>query len=134
MTDAEIHNAIRTRFSAEVATPQGLWTIYDNQDKAAPQDGTRWCRLTILRGDSERRTIGTREYRDRGVAIAQLFDPKAEGDGYLLDLGGAVKTAFNDVTASGVRYGAVTVRPVGRRKSDYQINVEIPFQADSQEA
>ncbi len=132
MTEAALHNAIRARFEAQITNGSPvLWTVFDNQDKAPPTDGSRWCRFTVRRANSRRLTCGTAEYRKSGVAFAQIFGPVGEGDGELLAIADRIVTAFQGVTAAGVKYKTVTTRPIGQDGNLYQVNVEFPFEADS---
>lgn len=129
--EALLHNAIRARFKAQVSNAVPLVTVFDNDPTSPPQDGSRWCRFTIRRAESRRLTCGTAEYRKGGVAFAQLFGPAGEGDGNLLELAETILLAFQGQTAAGVKYKTVTVRPIGQTGNEYQVNVEIPFEADS---
>lgn len=131
MTWTELHNLIRWRFQTQVATPQSLTTIYDN-DPTPPTDGSTWCRFTILRGESRRITCGVLSYRESGRAVASLFCPVGGGDGALLTLADAIATAFRSQSVSGIRYLTPTVVPVGESLGEYQINVSCPFEADTQ--
>ncbi len=131
MTEAQLHNVIRSRFQTEITAKVPLATVFDNQEEKPPTDGSRWCRFTIRRAESRRLTCGTAEYRKSGVAFAQLFGPAGEGDGELLNLAGTILLAFQGLTIAGVKYKTVTVRPIGQSGTEYQVNVEIPFEADS---
>ena len=136
MTDSELHNLIRTRFKEQVQTPQSLTTIYDNDPAGPPTDGSTWCRFSIRRGETQRITVGVRQYRMMGIAYAQLFCGVGKGDGDLLELADAIATAFRSQNASGIRYGTPSIVPVGVIESEgqYQINVQCPFAADTQES
>ncbi|HSW45774.1 MAG TPA: phage tail terminator-like protein [Phycisphaerae bacterium] len=130
MTSSDLHNAVRERFSDEVGEGLELTVIYDNDPQSPPADGSIWCRCSIKRADTIQVEIGPSSYRKHGRVYAQLFGPVAAGDGDLLELADGIEAAFQGVTAGGVRYGAVTVRPVGVDGHEYQVNVEIPFMAD----
>lgn len=130
MTNSEFHNAVRERFGAEVEEAQSLRVLYDNDPASPPTDGSVWCRCTIKRTDTEQIEAGPTSFRKHGRVYAQLFAAPETGDGDLLELANAIEAAFQGVTAAGVRYGAVTVRPVGSGGNGYQVNVEIPFMAD----
>jgi len=47
MNDSALHNAIRSKWATDIETGKNLYTIYDNQKKSAPTDGSTWCRLTV---------------------------------------------------------------------------------------
>lgn len=131
MTNTALHNAVRARFKAQVADAKSLTTVYDNDPTSPPADGSNWCRFAIRRADSEQIEAGPASFRKHGIAYAQLFGPVEKGDKELLLLADAIEAAFQGQTAVGVRYGKVTVRPVGNDRSGaYQVNVEIPFTAD----
>ena len=129
MTDSQLHNAIRDRFEAYVAGGGNVPVVYDNDPKAPPSGGALWCRCTIQRNETIQVESGPASYRRHGRVDAQLFGPLTRGDGPLLELADGIVSAFEGVTAAGVRYGAVTVRPIGVRGQEYQVNVEIPFTA-----
>lgn len=130
MTDSELHNAIRDRFDDEIATGQDVAVLYDNDPNGPPADGSVWCRCSIKRTDTVQVESGPASYRRHGRVYAQLFGPVELGDGDLLELADEIGSAFEGVSAGGVRYGAVTVRPIGVSGHEYQVNVEIPFTAD----
>lgn len=135
MTSEQLANTIQARFAARVAAPQSLATIYDNDPTPPPADGSLWCRFTVLDGASRRVTVGVKEYRTAGVAIAQLFGPLGEGTHTQRQIADAIVSAFQDQTAGGVWYGVPTVSNIGKTsQGNYQINVTCPFQADSVEA
>jgi len=132
MTRLQIHNAIRARFATQIETGQSLVTVYDNQAQNPPTDGSLWCRFSVRDGDSNRITVGVKRYRHQGVAIAHLYGPIGSGDGVLLAMAEAVVTAFRDVNAGGVTYLTPEIMSVGQEDHNYQINVEVPYQADEQ--
>jgi hypothetical protein len=127
-------NAVRSRFAAQVETPQGLWVIYDNQDRSPPSDERLWCRFTVLDGDTERVTIGVRQYRTVGLGLAQLFVPMGTGTKAIRVMADAIRAAFQDVSTGGVRYGVPRVENIGDDgKGKYQVNVTCPWQVDETE-
>jgi len=133
MTWTEIENAIRTRFHEQVETALSLYTVYDNQDKQAPTDNSMWCRLSIQPGDVRQITVGVRQYRYLGVIFAQLFGPLGSGDGDLMEMAEAIAQLFRSQTVSGVTYFTPRIDKVGQGPQQYQINVEIDYQAGDQE-
>lgn len=131
MTDSSLHNAIRAKFATDIETGKSLYTIYDNQKKSAPTDGSKWCRLTIKRSQSQQVESGPGSFRKHGIVYAQLFCPVEKGDGDLVEMADNIVAAFQGVTAGGVRYLEATVVPIGNdRRGSYQVNVEIRFMAD----
>jgi hypothetical protein len=134
VTNEALANAIQSRFAAQVATPQSLTTIYDNDPTPSPADNSLWCRFTVLDGETRRVTVGVKQYRTVGVAIAQLFGPVGDGTQAQRQLADAIVAAFQDQTAGGVRYGVPSVDNIGKTtQGNYQINVTCPFQADTVE-
>jgi len=131
MTWTEIENAIRTRFHEQVET--SLYTVYDNQDKQAPTDNSMWCRLSIRPGSVLRTTVGVKEYRYVGVIFAQLFGPLGTGDGDLMEMAESIAAVFRSQTVSGVTYLTPRIEKVGQGAQQYQVNVEIDYQANDQE-
>jgi hypothetical protein len=132
MTPTQLANVIQGRFATQVAAPRRLPTIYDNDPTPAPADGSLWCRFTVLDGDTRRITVGVKQYRTVGVAIAQLFGPAGEGTRAQRDTAGAIVSAFQDQAADGVRYGVPAVTNIGKTsQGNYQINVTCPFQAET---
>ena len=97
MTDqADIFQAIRSRFQTEIATEQAISVVYDNGPEPASISAS-WCRFSVSVDNHEQQTMGTVRYRMTGTATAQLFTPIAKGDGASIDLADAVVTAFRGV-------------------------------------
>ena len=125
-------NTIRTRFKTEVADALSLTTQYDNQSLDNP-DNTNWCRLTIVPGETQQKSIGspdTQRERTVGAMIAQLFAPLSAGDGTILDIANSIRTAFKRVTVSGITFQTPYLVRVGQKKDSWQINVVCPFYGD----
>jgi hypothetical protein len=132
VTYTEIHNAIRSRFKTQIEDGESLTTLYCNDGQAAPADNSMWCRFYILDSPGKRLTVGVKNYRRPGVAVAQLFGPLGQGDGALIEMADAIATAFTSVSADGVRYLTAYQQPVGLEGGQYQINVICPFEAEHQ--
>lgn len=137
MSAQSIAIAIRSRFKAQVETPQSLTAKvqYDNAPLDPPDDGTAlWVRFAVVLGENRQIDIGgsggTNGYRRVGVAYASIFAPIETGDAAALTLADIVAAAFRSVTAGGVTYRTPTIRPLGRQGAWWQINVECPFYAD----
>lgn len=97
MTDqADIFQAIRSRFQTEIATEQAISVVYDNGPEPASISAS-WCRFSVSVENHGQPTLGTQRYRMTGTATAQLFTPIAKGDGASIDLADAVVTAFRGV-------------------------------------
>jgi len=132
VTYAEIHNAIRSRFQTLIEDGQGLPTLYANDGQTAPQDNAMWCRFYFHDSAGQRLTVGVKNYRRSGIAVAQLFGPAGQGDGELIEMADAIVEAFTSVSAGGVRYLTAYQQPVGLEEGRYQINVICPFEAEHQ--
>ncbi len=132
MTYTEIHNAIRSRFKTQIEDGQSLPTLYENDGQAAPQDNSMWCRFYVRDSAGQRLTVGVKNYRRSGLAVAQLFGPVGHGDGELIEMADAIVEAFTSVSADGVRYLTAYQQPVGLEEGRHQINVLCPFEAEHQ--
>lgn len=138
MTAFDLYSAIRARFEAQVQLPLSLPTVYDNGPDTHPDDSL-WARWTIQvpPGGTRQVQISVPVDRTTGVAIAQVFQPVAQGDKAALDAGVAIANAFRRVTDNGVRFKVPTVRTVGRDGGAggaggkwWQVNVICPFECD----
>ena len=132
MTYTQIHNAIRSRFKTLIEDGQSLATVYDNDGQSPPTDNSMWCRFYIRDSAGQRLTVGVKNYRRSGLAVAQLFGPAGQGDGELIEVVDAIVAAFTSVSAGGVRYLTAYQQPVGLEEGRYQINVICPFEAEHQ--
>lgn len=134
MTRKQLHNTIRARFKALVADAieGGLPTQYDNDGAFEKPDDSRWCRFTVLLGDSFQSELGSaRTTRTAGVAIAQVFVPVGQGDAEALDVADGIEPHFRQVTADGVVWKTPRTKTVGRDGAWWQVNVTCPFHADA---
>jgi hypothetical protein len=132
MTQEEIHNIIRTRFKTLIADVHTLTTQYDNEELSNP-DNILWCRLTIKEGSTSQTSIGSpgsNIFRVVGIIYAQLFCPIGDGDKDILAMADNIADAFRGVSISGVLFKSPSVRSLGRLGSEWQVNVECPFQSD----
>ena len=132
MNISGIHNAVRSAWKSQIADPQSLWTIYDNSDIGPPADGRNYCIFEVDAGDTRRITLGVKQYRTIGRAVAKLFCAAEVGDGGLLELADAIEVAFRDTTLSGVKFKTPSTQPMGKTKAgnEYQVTVYIPFDAE----
>jgi len=132
VTYTEIHNAIRSRFKTLIEDGQSLATVYDNDGQSPPTDNSMWCRFYIRDSAGQRLTVGVKNYRRSGLAVAQLFGPAGQGDGELIEMVDAIVAAFTSVSIGGVRYLTAYQQPVGLEEWRHQINVLCPFEAEHQ--
>jgi hypothetical protein len=93
---ADIFQAIRSRFQTEIGSEQGISVVHDNGPEPTSISAS-WCRFSVSVDNHEQATMGTVFYRMTGTATAQLFTPIAKGDGASIDLADAVVTAFRGV-------------------------------------
>ncbi len=132
-------SAIRARFRDEVATPEDLAVVYDNQDSAAKT--TRWARVSIDFGTAAQASTGgtsSMRFRVTGRVTVQLFEPigtaKTKGDGQQLALIDAVDAAFRGVRIATPQIVFGAPSPLGAPDIDSDIwwrrRVEIPFRCD----
>lgn len=127
-----IENAITSRFKTQVADALSIDVHYDNQEFTEPYD-TKWIRLLVRPGDTERMSYGgsTNRFRTHGVAIAQIMVPAGEGVEPAKEIADTIAAAFRSVTAGGVVYGVPYQQSVGRSgKQEWQLNVTCPWHAD----
>lgn len=130
-----VHDTIRSRFEAQVETPQSLPTQYDAHEKA-PTDSGKWARLTVRTGENRPVELssgasGTVTERLVGVMIVQIFTAPGEGDEEAHQLVNAVQVAFRQVTVSSVKWLTPVPESVGLRGRWFQYNVNCPFTVDT---
>tara|TARA_R110002096_G_C14661938_1_gene728448 strand:- start:42970 stop:43944 length:975 start_codon:yes stop_codon:yes gene_type:complete len=130
-----LHNAVRTRFEAQVETPEGVIAIYDNSPVDPPENALS-VRVAVRPGLSFRAENGGRDgcnrFRTPGVLMATILAPLETGDRDALRLVDVINTAFRAVTASGVTYQTPRVTNEGRDEDGrwWQIVVTCPFYSD----
>ena len=93
---ADIFEAIRSRFQTQIGTGQSVAVVHDNGPEPASITAS-WCRFSVSVESHEQATMGTIKYRMMGIATAQLFTPIAKGDGASINLADAVVAAFRGV-------------------------------------
>lgn len=130
---AAVAEAIRDRFTDQVATPNSLTVHHDN----APPTGLKasWYRLRIEPQSTT--LVGTggsaRRFRTEGVARVELFAPLTQGDGALLDVADDISAAFRGVQVASPDLHFRAPRLVGqatRTDAWFQRTMEIPFWFD----
>lgn len=100
MSFANIHEAIREKFRDDVATPNSMVVLQDNEAPSATVSQS-WYRLTVLVDSTEQISAGpsgSRRFRVMGHAVLNMFRPLATGDGAMLDIADAVVTAFRSTS------------------------------------
>lgn len=95
MSYQDVAEAIRAKFKTDVATPNSLVVVNDNQ---SPQNMAQsWYRLSVL-FDGQRQvhsgTATTIRWRITGRAVLNLFAPAAKGEGTLMEIVDATNAAF----------------------------------------
>lgn len=138
MTQAEVFEAIRTRFQTLIATPEGLRVIHDNAPEPSRTMVSRWVRFSVQVDSHQQVAMGARRYRMVGSATALVFVPKQEGDAAALAIADDIITAFRGVSLTDPM---VTFTPapgiIGTAADSEawcQRTVRIPFRADTVEA
>lgn len=130
-----LHNNIRSRFEAQVETPESVIVIYDNEPQKPPEDVTH-IRMAVRPGTTFRAenggAPGRNRYRTPGVFLATIMTPIELGDRTALRLADVINTAFRAVTAAGVTYQTPRVENRGRDEDGrwWRIAVTCPFYSD----
>lgn len=125
-----VSNVVRLRFQAQIKTPEGLATEWDNAPFASPPD-TLWARVSVrLEGARQTYTGRTNGYRKTGQIVIGLFAPIGTGDAAQLALADAIKTAFSLVEVAPVQFGVPSVGPGSRDGAYWRLEVTVPFDAD----
>lgn len=140
MTWSRTVNAIRQRFDAEVAEPQGLVVVRGNQPVGDTALGARWVRLSIQSATRDQVATGRSKFRTVGIAFAVLLEALGNGDGEQNELVDAIQAAFTQVSlqVAGTPTLFVRFRPPfadGEARIDetgcwWERTVQIPFIAD----
>jgi len=134
MSAESSHNAIRLRFNTEIASPESLTTIYDNEAEVPPLTSTMWCRLRIITGETELQSVGdvsSRLFRTVGIMYADLHSKYGSGDGYVLELADKIVEKFRCVTAGGIVFRSPSVMEEGIDQGGYwRVVVRCPFYYD----
>ena len=135
-----LHETIQRRFARLVAEPESLTVVYDNTGHigggsaaivAQPQPGSEWVQFsvtTVGAAGAEAGTSGT--LRTPGIAFAQVFEPVNDGDGNALALADKIASRFRSVVEKGVSFRTPALFSVGRSGPWWQLNVQLPFDAD----
>ena len=130
----DVFRVIRNRFRVEVETPypDDFDVIYDNEDAdRVPEEGTTWCRWTVLPGDSQLVSIGsTPRYRSWGLAVASIFVPINTGTKAANEIAHRIIAAFRTVTDQCVKFRVPRITHIGRSGRFHQVNVTCPYESD----
>lgn len=134
-TLVDIHDAIRSRFDTQVATPNSITILHDNQPPTAITQ--QRYRLSISEDSSEQVHVGAsgaRRYRIKGTAVLTLYAPASMGDNTMVGIMDDVLTAFRGVAISAQ---SILFRPEPypsgapvRGDGYFMRTMVIPFEAD----
>jgi hypothetical protein len=134
MSQAQTIEAVRGRYMAQVATPGGIDTVYDNGPALAGDQPV--ARVTVTVRDERQLTLGRpRRWRTVGEMEVRLQQPRERGDAAVLTLAETVVGAFRGVELSSpfpIRFfppptvsGALDIEAATVTRV-----VRVPFQAD----
>jgi len=107
--------SIRERFRTQVSVPQSLPTIHDNAPNAALPGVGRYCRFLVQLGEQTQQTLsanGGGHWRTVGTAVAAVYQPVGDGDGWQIELADTIVDAFRGQTIVGpplVRFDAPSI-------------------------
>lgn len=122
-----IEGAIATEFAKATAYP----VFYGNQT-VKPPNNAPWLWCTINFGDGEYQFLKQGDSIN-GVAQVNIFTPVATGTGLALTIADRVKSVFNRLTVSGVRFRPASgPRAIAQADTSawYQVSVSIQFKAE----
>jgi len=129
VTHAEIKQAIRRRFNAEIGVTRDVKVQYGDHPFERPE--ALWVRCTLQFGESRQvETGGTKRQRVTGLIVAQVFDPVNEGDADATEMADWIAAAFRAVSANQVTYQMPRIEERGRDQNEWQIDVICPFYSD----
>ena len=137
MTFLSVAQTISKKFDDEVGSILSNFAVaHDNAPFAEPDvSETRWCRFSVLPGESEGREIGCSTFRTTGIALASVFVQVELGDKLALEAADAIVTAFRDKTFTNsgttVVFQSPSVTNVGRDGAWFQLNISIPWYSDN---
>jgi hypothetical protein len=77
-----------------------------------------WVRFSILTGSPILPELGSRNQRNNGRIIVQIFTPKGQGDGRGTAIADAIMELWNTANTGSVILGAHELIPVGATKED----------------
>jgi hypothetical protein len=131
-TFAEVTNAARTSFGSLVATPLGITYAWDNREFTPPDpDATepRWCRVAVRYDETRHAATGASNlFEKNGNVEVGIRAPLGDRDQSSLEVADAIKTAFRELTESGVIYGVPSVTKAPERGEVWwRTELSIPF-------
>jgi hypothetical protein len=135
MSATALTNAVRTRVHSEIESDPTLelaGVVYDNL-KAKKGQQAPWLRVSTLLGEAEQVTIGNpggNIHRTPGVLSINIHDDPGIGEGRAYKIADAIRLAFLEKSADGVRYRTPTITRIGRADRWWIVNVSIPFVYD----
>lgn len=119
---------VNARFCAAVAAVGQFPIIFGNEpDETQVPD---WGRLSVVFGVPdllEQRSTGS-AYSSIGVATLQIYSRLHEGDQRGLEVADLVALACSNIVDRGVRFGAPSLRHIGRDGPGWRLDVRAPFQ------
>ena len=128
----DVAEAIRDRFTDQVATPNSLTVHHDNAPPTALKES--WYRLRIELGTAAMVATGSaKRWRVQGLARVDLYAPLTKGDGALLEVADDIVTAFRNVRLASPDlhfYAPRMVGNSGRSDAWFTRTMEIPFWYD----
>lgn len=129
MSFAATANSLTGYYQTEVETGQTLTSIYENQEKASPDEG-KWADVFIQWGSSAQIEIGILRYRTNGIFTVELHNDISLGVGDLLELADIIAAKFRGTVIDAVHMEVPRIVNVGRVGKSYQVNVLCPFYFD----
>lgn len=127
----EIARIVEVKFATDyTATPVRFRNVPFKQPPAG-----EWIAPSVIPGDGVQASLGDSKLeRQLGVLMVQVFTPKNSGDRRAKALADLVAALFRykTIADSGVNviFRAPAVGDVGERIDSYQVNVNVPFQAE----
>lgn len=131
-TIPDIEEAIYARFKASV--PGSITYTFDNEAFITPETDP-WVRFSIRPTSSTQETLGqptNREFLRRGIVVMQLFTLAGSGVQLSNTLAEALRTIFEGVSFSDIRFTDCNARKIGTDGKWYQVNVEADFDYNQQ--
>jgi hypothetical protein len=125
----DLQEAIEEKFQADVAVPEGLTAIYENDPTKEPVDvDATHFRVFVVQGDTTLSEKGSREsYATPGVVVIWIRGPLYQGDGELKRLADVAQLALEGTSYKGVRFSSPFLTRAGRVGKSWQLALSCPF-------
>lgn len=126
-------NDIRSAFKAAMDTSLPSVTVaYDNAPFSIPTNGSKWVRLSVLSGGSNRAALDAANprYRHVGIVKAQIFVKPNRGDSEIRQIAETISTIFRGVAIGDCQFRDPSIDVMGQENGWYQWNVSTPFYRD----